>query len=111
MLLRAERTLGRTDSALGNILTLSEGWDKEDMESIQSILSQAESSLSEVNQMIGRVDQLMDTLVSEESLAGQILTQQSFKQRIDSTLTRLDRVLDQVYEKRIIVGLRRNKSE
>lgn len=111
MLLRAEKTLGRTDSALGNILTLSEGWDKEDMESIQSILAQAETSITEVNQMIGRVDQILDTLVSEESLAGQILTQRSFRLRIDSTITKLDRALEQIYEKRVIVGLRRKKSD
>lgn len=111
MLLRAEKTLGRTDSALGNILILSEGWDKEDMESIQSILSQAESSITEVNQMIGRVDQILDTLVSEESLAGQILTQRSFRLRIDSTITKLDRALEQIYEKRVIVGLRRKKTD
>lgn len=111
MLLRAEKTLGRTDSALGNILTLSEGWDKEDMESIQSILAQAETSITEVNQMIGRVDQILDTLVSEESLAGQILTQRSFRLRIDSTITKLDRALEQIYEKRVIVGLRRKKTD
>lgn len=110
MLLRAETTLGRTDSALGNILMLSEGWDKEDMESIQAILSQAESSITEVNNMIGRVDQILDTLVSEESLAGQILTQRSFRVRIDSTITKLDRALEQIYEKRVIVGLRRKKT-
>lgn len=111
MLLRAEKTLGRTDSALGNILTLSEGWEKEDMESIQAILAQAESSITEVNQMIGRVDQILDTLVSEESLAGQILTQKSFRMRIDSTITKLDRALEQIYEKRVIVGLRRKKTD
>lgn len=111
MLLRAEKTLGRTDSALGNILTLSEGWEKEDMESIQAILSQAESSITEVNQMIGRVDQILDTLVSEESLAGQILTQKSFRIRIDSTITKLDRALEQIYEKRVIVGLKRKKTD
>lgn len=111
MLLRAEKTLGRTDSALGNILALSEGWDKEDMESIRAILAQAESSITEVNQMIGRVDQILDTLVSEESLAGQILTQKSFRLRIDSTITKLDRALEQIYEKRVIVGLRRKKTD
>lgn len=111
MLLRAEKTLGRTDSALGNILSLSEGWEKEDMESIQAILAQAESSITEVNQMIGRVDQILDTLVSEESLAGQILTQKSFRLRIDSTITKLDRALEQIYEKRVIVGLRRKKTD
>lgn len=111
MLLKAETTLQRTDSALANVLELSDSWGEDDMETLQSILRQAESSISEVNQMVGRVDVILDTLVSEESLAGQILTQQSFKARVDSTLNKLDRALEQIYQKRVIVGLRRKKSE
>ena len=111
LLNKAEGTLVTTDSALTKVLSLSQGWTEEDMQSAMNIVREAESSLARVNDMMGQVDQLLDTLQSEETLAGQLLTQQSFRVKVDSTLTRLNRVLDQIYEKRIIVGLRRKKSE
>lgn len=111
MLLNAEMTLQRTDSALANMLEWSAPWGEDDVKTLQSILRQAERSISDVSQMVERVEVALDTLASEESFAGQLLMEPSFRHRIDSTLNKLDRALEQIYQKKVIVGLRRKQSK
>ena len=108
---RAERTLTQADTALNKVIGLGNTFGEADLRRAQSLLSQAEQSLTRVDAVMLDVDQLLDTLMTNQTLAGQLITDAAFRQRIDSTVYRLDRTQEQVYQKRIIVGLRRKKSE
>ncbi|MDP5171977.1 MAG: MlaD family protein [Bacteroidia bacterium] len=111
MFLKAEKTLTSADSALNKILLLTSGWQQEDSKRVQGLLTQAEKMFSDVELVMGQVDLMLDTLMSNQTLAGQVMSDPTFRKRIDSTLYKLDKTLEQIYEKRVIVGLRRKKSE
>ncbi len=111
MFIQAERTLQRADTAMSMVQQLGDGWSEEDVRRLRNMLLDSERTLAVTNATMTQVGTLLDTLMSQETLVGQALTDKKFRQRIDSTLYRLDRTLEQIYLKRVIVGLRRKSSD
>lgn len=107
----SQRMLRKGDSALERLLRLSEGIEPADIEAAGDLLQRTDATLESAAQLLSRVETIMDSVGSANTLVGQALLDPSFAQGVDSTLRRLQRVLAQIEEKRIIVGLRRKRGE
>lgn len=76
---------------------------------VDTLLSSSAVSLDQVQEVLTQVDQLMTRLESTDNLAGRLFSDPSLSLKVDTTIYHLNKTLEMIHSKRVIVGFQRKK--
>ncbi|MEZ4826723.1 MAG: MlaD family protein [Bacteroidia bacterium] len=76
-----------------------------------SLVGQLESTLRSLDKTITSVNAVMDKLEEKDNVGGRIFNDPGLSAQLDTTLYNLNKVLEQIHSKRVIVGMKRKKGE
>lgn len=111
-LTRVNRLMARTEPVLNQLEGVSRSAGESSIiPRADSLLGQMTGTLNNLNQTMISVNSLMKRLENDEGLAGRLLDDPALSAKFDSTLDNLNRTLNVINNKRVIVGLKRKKNE
>ena len=110
---QVDSTLNKVDQTLTSTYLRLESVG-EMMDSAQQVyLPQVSQTLDSVNHFVSQASRMLQTgeeiLINPDNVVGKITQDEVFASQLDSVLTRLNRVLLQIEEEKIIVGFKRRK--
>ncbi|MEZ4774662.1 MAG: MlaD family protein [Bacteroidia bacterium] len=103
--------MGKTEPLLTQLEAVSRSAESTLVPRADSLLGQMETTLNNLNKTMSAVNGVMEGLNDDNSIAGRVLSDPKLSAQLDTTLYNLNKVLEQIHSKRVIVGLRRKKSE
>ncbi|MDX2250427.1 MAG: MlaD family protein [Bacteroidia bacterium] len=105
------RLLSQTEPLMEQIQGVSRSAETALVPRADSLLSQMETTLENLNQMMTAANGLMENFSDKDNIAGRVLTDPNLSAQLDTTLYNLNKVLEQIHSQRVIVGMRRKKGE
>lgn len=116
ILVRLDSTLGagqalftRIDSTVSHLQPLVNTFDPDALDSLQMSLAQSPALVRELETGLQGINGLLSQLDRPGTVAHQLLTEPEMGAKLDSTLVRLNRVLDQLYRDKVIIGFKKRK--
>jgi len=85
--------------------------EEESLPKIEESLNDLPELMDGVKNSLDQVNNLMGKLNNENSIMGRILTDEELSRQLDTTLFNLNKTLEQIHSKRVIVGLKRKKKD
>ncbi|MDW3647342.1 MAG: MlaD family protein [Bacteroidia bacterium] len=85
--------------------------EDESLPKIEQSLNDLPELMEGVQHSLNQVNDLMGKLNNENSIVGRILTDEELSRQLDTTLFNLNKTLEQIHSKRVIVGLKRKKKD
>jgi hypothetical protein len=85
--------------------------DDSSLQRVNDILDELYTTLETTRKTVGQANDLLSQLQSDSSLAGRLIYDPALSQSVDSTLREFLRVLDQIQNRRIPVGIKFGKGK
>ncbi|MEL6253216.1 MAG: MlaD family protein [Bacteroidota bacterium] len=111
-LMRGLKTgVNKGNELLSQASEMTQRIEKESLPKIEESLDDLPKLVEGVQQSLNQVNKLMGKLTNENSIVGRIMTDEELSRQLDTTLYNLNKTLEQIHSKRVIVGLKRKKKD
>lgn len=106
-----KKGINQGNELLSQASEISQRFEEESLPKIEESLSDLPELMEGVKNSLDQVNDLMGKLSNEKSIVGRIMTDEELSRQLDTTLYNLNKTLEQIHSKRVIVGLKRKKKD
>ncbi|MEZ4849326.1 MAG: MlaD family protein [Bacteroidia bacterium] len=103
--------LGRTNRLMDDFESVSRSAESDLLPKADTLVTQLNQSLGELDITLNQANKLLTKLNDNQTIAGRVFNDPELSAQLDTTLFNLNKTLEQIHSKRVIIGISRKKEK